>query len=255
MIRRITAPAAAMLIALTSLPALAFGPQEFGAGAIEIDDIIGRLDVTVDSNARAVTVAVTGPERRLREVTVRQEGNKVVIDQEHTRGNYDEDDWVSVRITAPPGTALKIDDFIGEGKVGDLAGPVDIASVTSGKLTIGHVTTANIHVNGSGDVAVGTIDNGLTIGISGSGTVKTGTTRGPVSLEISGSGDIDIASVDGPLSTEINGSGNVALRGGRADPFAVNISGSGDVLMEGTVKNQSIRQSGSGQVQVKGGGA
>jgi hypothetical protein len=244
----------ATALCLLPLPAFAFGPQSYNASAVKIDGVYGKLDVTV-ANTDKVTVEVTGPEKRVAEVSVNTSGGTLVIEQNNSRdgrtwrGN---DDQIQVNVRLPAGTALEIDDFIGDGKVGDLRGPLEVDDIVSGSLTIGHVTTAKLSVSGSGKIKVGDIDRSLVVEIDGSGSVTTGSTQGEVKLEINGSGDIDIARVNGPVATSVNGSGDINLRAGIADPLAASISGSGQVTLDGVARNQAINNNGSGTVKITG---
>lgn len=247
---------AATALVAVSVPALAFGPQDYTARGISVDGVVGTLDVTVIPGPGPVTVAISGPEARIDRVSVRQDGDRVVLEQDNsdrrTWRDSDRDLWIAVKVTLPAGSGLTVEDFIGEGRVGDLRGPLAVDDMTSGTLTVGDVTTASLDVSGSGDITVGAISGDLAVDINGSGKVKTGPTAGAVTLEIDGSGDIEIASVSGPVAAEINGSGDIALRGGRADPLSVSIAGSGDLTLDGTAGSQSISQSGSGKVTITG---
>lgn len=245
----------ATALSLTALPALAFGPQDFSAREVTIDGIVGRLEVRVDSGASKVTASVSGPERWLDKVTVKLDGDDLhIVQKDHPRERFwrDKDDWVTVQLTVPAGTKLDIDDFSGEGTVGDLRGALSIDGMSSGRLTVGRVTTAKVSIDGSGDVSLGDVDRDVDVEINGSGSVKTGRTAGKADLEINGSGAIDLANANGPINAEINGSGDINIHGGVADPLAVEINGSGSVLMDGVARNQNIEQSGSGKVRITG---
>lgn len=242
-------------LALTALPALAFGPQDYAVREVTVQGLVGRLEVKVDSGASKVTASVSGPARWADTVQVRKEGDDLIIEQKDAprdRRWRDKDDWVTVQLTVPAGAKLEIDDFSGEGTIGDLRGPLSVDGMASGKLTVGRVTTAAIGIDGSGDVSLGDIDRDVTVEINGSGSVVTGRTAGQTKLEINGSGEITLAYANGPVSAEINGSGDIRIQAGVADPLAVEINGSGSVLLDGVARNQSIEQSGSGNVRVTG---
>lgn len=247
---------AATALVAVSLPALAFGPQDYDVRAVAVDGVVGTLEVTVVPAGGRVTVAVTGPQARVDRVTVQPDGDRVVVEQDNSdRRSWrdsDRDLWVTVKITVPEGASLAVEDFIGEGRVGNLRGNLQVDDMTSGTLTVGDVRNAQLGVSGSGDITVGAVAGDLAVEIDGSGEVKTGPAAGSVSLEINGSGDIEVASVNGAVAAEVNGSGDIALRGGRADPLSVAISGSGDLTLDGTAGSQSINQSGSGKVTITG---
>lgn len=255
MIRRAAILTTAAL-ALLATPALAFGPQEFTAKSVEVDGVLGTLEVVVDKAATKVTASVTGPERWLQEVTVRQQGDRLVVEQKDQPDGMrrwdDRKDWVAVRLTVPVGTALEVEDFTGEGTVGDLGAALLVDDMTAGRLAVGNVATAKIGISGSGDIVLGDVARDLSVEINGSGDVRTGRTSGQLEVEINGSGDVEVARVDGPVKVEVNGSGDVSLKAGTADPLAVAIAGSGDVTLDGVARNQAISKAGSGDVRVTG---
>lgn len=245
----------ATALCLLPLPAFAFGPQSYDASAVKVDGVYGKLDVAVDAGTDKVTVEVTGPEKRVAEVTVNASRGTLIIEQKNTRNGRNwrgDDDQIQVTIRLPAGTGLEIEDFIGDGRVGDLRGPLEVDDIVSGSLTVGHVTTAKLSVSGSGKIKVGDIARTLDVEINGSGSVTTGRTEGDVKLEINGSGDIDIARVNGPVAASVNGSGDINLRAGIADPLATAIAGSGKVTLDGIARNQAFNNNGSGTVKVTG---
>ena len=245
----------AAALSLSALPALAFGPQDFTARDVSVKNLIGRLDITVTAGADKVTASVTGPERMVADVTVRQQGKELVIEQSRPSkrlGTISREDWVDVKITVPAGTALAVSGFIGEGNVGDLEAPLSIASHTSGTFRAGHVTTAAIGIAGSGDIWLARVDNNVSADIAGSGSIQTGETAGKVTVDIRGSGKLTMDRVDGPMAIAIKGSGNVIVKSGTIDPLSASIMGSGKLVIDGTVRNRSISSLGSGTVIING---
>ena len=245
----------ATALTLVSLPALAFGPQDYAAKEVTVKGVVGRLSVKVDSGASKITASVTGPDRWLALVEVRQEGSDLVISQKDKGRNWrmnGKEDWIDVQVTVPVGTRLEIDEFTGEGTVGDLRGAFSVDGMNSGKLSVGHVSTASVGIDGSGDVMLGDVDRDVSLEINGSGSITTGRTAGNTALEINGSGEITLAHANGPINAEINGSGDIRIKSGVADPLAVEINGSGSLLLDGIARNQSVEQSGSGSVKVTG---
>lgn len=245
----------AAALSLSALPALAFGPQDFTASEVSVKNLVGRLDITVVPGADKVTANVTGPDERVADVTVRQKGKELVIEQSRPWRHVDKitrEDWVDVKITLPAGTPLAVSGFIGEGKVGDLRAPLRIESHTSGTFRAGHVTTAAIAISGSGDIRVGKVDNNFSADIAGSGSIQTGETAGKVAADIRGSGKFTLDRVDGPMAIAIKGSGDVIVKSGTIDPLTVSVVGSGKVVIDGTVRSHSINRMGSGAVIING---
>lgn len=242
-------------LSLTALPALAFGPQDYTAKEVTVQGMVGYLTVKVDDSVSKVTATVTGPAKQVSLVKVTLEGTDLVIEQESRQRSMrwqDKDDWITIDLRVPTGTKLEIDEFVGEGTVGNLRAALSVDGMTAGSLTVGSVTTADVGIDGSGDVKISDIDRDVSVSINGSGSVNAGRTAGKLDLQINGSGDVDIATISGAVKVEINGSGDVNLRGGIADPLDIDINGSGSVLVDGVARNQSIQQSGSGTVRITG---
>jgi hypothetical protein len=210
-------------------------------------------------------------------IRVTARGGKLNISQEHPGHVWNWREWfefkrhkrerVSLALTAPRGTPLRIDDFVGEFNVGDLQSPVHI-SAAAAKGSIGNVQSARIELAGSGNVDVGTVSEQLHIEIAGSGTVKAGASAGatveiggsgdaklgPVlgglKVEIAGSGDVHVASVNGPTTIETAGAGNVRIDTGEANPFKVEVLGAGNVVFGGEAVNPRVTALGSGNVSI-----
>lgn len=245
----------ACLLSLTALPAAAFGPESFQAREVKVKNVFGRLDVTVVEGAGSVEARVTGPQKRLDEVTVRMERGVLVIDQDRPRREFslrDRDDMIQVTLTVPAGTALTVADFIGEGQVGDLRGPLTLDDMHDGRFTAGDVSTAKIAIAGDADITLGRVDRDLATTIKGDGHIRSGATTGKVEVKIHGDGEVDLARVQGSLAISIHGRGNIDVAEGRIDPLAVSIVGDGDVTVKGTVGQPSISRIGGGKVTVNG---
>lgn len=264
---------ATAILALATSPALALERQSHDARAVTIDGVLGMLEIAVDASATQVTVEAEGPQRWLDALRLERSSDRLELVQKDRPNRISgKDDWITVRMTVPAGTALTVSDHVGDGRIGDLAGPLKITALHSGDLQIGRVTvlelgisgsgdisvaaadTARVRISGSGDVTLGDIGGDLSVSISGSGDARMGRTTGSVDLSIAGSGDIRVAEVTGPVTASISGSGNIAIDGGTIDPLSVSIAGSGDVQVKADVRNQTIQNSGSGRVAIGGNG-
>jgi hypothetical protein len=250
---------AVLLALLATAPltgALALDSRPYQATSLSIDGVVGKLIVTVDRSASSITLGATGPTEPLGRVTVKQSGDAVTLVQEQPANSWnnssDKSKWITVTATVPAGTRFVVDGFVGEGTVGDLAGPLEVDDLYSGTLTVGAVSTAKVDISGSGDVKIGDIERDLKVDIDGSGDVTTGRAPGRVQLRINGSGNITVAAVSGPVETEINGSGDIKLAAGQADTLRVEIAGSGSFTLDGVALAQEISQSGSGKVSITG---
>ncbi len=168
----------------------------------------------------------------------------------------------------PKGTAIDIDDLVGNATIGDTLGRVDF-SATATKTKIGHVSSAKVTMEGTGEASVAQVDGPLEISIEGSGKVMAGHVGkvkadlegsgeanlgqidGGLSLEIDGSGSLSATKVNGPVKIEVAGAGDVKIADGVADPFHVEIAGAGDVYFGGLAVNPHIDAVGAGSVHIK----
>ncbi len=245
---------------------------------VEISDVYGSVRVMV-SDRGPVTLVMGGSKPLLDNIHVTSTGGLLSISEEHANRVWDWHEWfnfkpnqrrekVTLQITAPKGTSLDVDDFVGDINVGDLEGPVKIgAAAATG--TIGNVSRADIELAGSGKLAIGTVAQQLRIEIAGAGTVDAGASGGasveiagsgdshlgPVlgslRVEIAGSGDVTAASVNGPTDIETAGSGSIKIDTGEANPLKVEILGAGDFTFGGEAVDPSISVMGSGNVTIK----
>jgi len=119
----------------------------------------------------------------------------------------------------------------GDWTAGPVNGPLNLGVAGSGDVKVSGAGWAEVHVSGSGDVALGEV-------------------RGALTTAISGSGDVSAASINGPLDARISGSGDVKIHGGRATTMRVHIAGSGDVTLKGPADSLEASIAGSGDVNV-----
>jgi len=271
------APAAPQAPPVYSGPVITGPTQRFDVKSIEINDLFGTVRVNV-SNAGPVTLALSGPKGAIDKIKVLNAGGALRINEEHMEHVWNWREWfdfkhdrrerVTVNLTAPKGTNLVMDDFVGEFTVGDLDAPVKIGAAAA-KGTIGNVQRATIELAGSGNIQIGTVTEQLKIEIAGSGSVKAGasggasieisgsgdTTLGPVlgalKVEIAGSGDVQAASANGACSIETAGAGNIRIDTGECNPLKVEMLGSGDLVFGGEAVNPDITAMGSGNVTLK----
>jgi hypothetical protein len=175
---------------------------------------------------------------------------------------------LQIRISAPLGTPVEIEDMVGRVVAGDLDAPLSLEG-SSLDARFGRVTTARVSVAGSGKIQLGAVQQALDVEVAGSGKldvasaasarveiagggdVKVGPIAGGLRSEVAGSGDIRVASINGPLDVEIAGSGSVYVDGGRAAPLKAEIAGSGDVVFNGQAVDPNISIYGSGSVKVR----
>lgn len=270
MISKITAQALGLglLAGLASGPAGAIeGPfsSSYRASELRLENLAGRVEIQVGGSN--VTVAITGKPEELAAIEVTTSGSTVTIESSKHRRRVSGDpaELALFKISVPKGTDLSVDGLIGEAEIGDLGGDLKF-EVSAVDAQIGNVSTAALHVSGSGDIHLGNVAGELIIEIAGSGSVEAGNAdsaevsiagSGDVSIgdvrrglkaEIAGSGDIQVKSVNGPVSAELAGSGDVSIDAGRANPLSVEIIGSGDFDFGGEAVDPEISVMGSGSV-------
>jgi len=276
------AAVAGMLIA----PALADGNwvtwphKTYDAHKVALSDIVGTL--TIDVKDGPVTLDVSGTKTAVDGVDVSTDNGTLSIEGAHERSLvWDWRNWfnfsdvnqpnhskLNLHLTVPKGTAIDIDDLVGNATIGDTLGRVDF-SATATKTKIGHVSSAKVTMEGTGEASVAQVDGPLEISIEGSGKVTAGRTGkvkadlegsgeaelGPIdgglSLEIDGSGSLSATKVNGPVKIEVAGAGDVKIADGVADPFHVEIAGAGDVYFGGLAVNPHVDAVGAGSVHIK----
>ncbi|HTP78107.1 MAG TPA: DUF2807 domain-containing protein [Rhizomicrobium sp.] len=256
--------------------------KSFATKGLDVEDVVGDVRVTVQDGP--MKLDVSGSKELVAGLTVRNEGGSLTIDGSNSV-SYNVWDWrhwfdfshindtdhgghLSIKVTVPKGTPVKISDLIGNAAIGDTYGPVDLESVSS-NATIGKVTQAKISLGGSGKIAVADVSGDLELDIAGSGRItaghagnvradiagsgdaQIGSVSNGVTVDIAGSGDFTAAKVNGPVHVDIAGSGNVKIADGVADPLKVDILGAGDLYFGGVAVNPSISAMGSGNVHLK----
>ena len=276
----------AAVAALLILPARADSnwvtrPQKsYDANSIRIDDLVGTLTVSVKPSG-PVTVEIAGTRERVQGLEVAKDGKTLVIHGAQINAVWDWHKWfdfsahqsmqpksLQVKIAVPKGTALNVNDMIGDATIGDTMGPLTFeAAATTAK--IGRVGEAKLSMAGSGRIDVAEVNGPLSLEIAGSGKIHVGHS-GPVRAEVAGAGDtqlgdiagglkVEIAgsgnvaalSVNGPVKVEIAGSGSIKIANGKADPLRVEIMGSGNFDFGGTAVDPHLEAFGSGRVKLK----
>jgi len=272
----------ALVGAALTLPAVAdnwsVGPtKNFDVRAVNVHDIVGNLSIGVRDGGPA-TVQVSGTKVRVDATSVRQEGGTLVVVGQNYEQVWDWRHWfdfsgdynrggLSVKITLPRGSDVRVDDLIGDAEIGDTMGPLHFSAVSTNS-TIGRVSDAHVSLAGSGKVTIGDIAGDLHAETAGSGKIITGTTKsvhadvagsgaietgainGGLNLDIAGSGDFSAARVSGSTHIDIAGSGSVRIASGEADPLHVDILGSGNVYFGGTAVDPHVSGFGSGSVKL-----
>lgn len=227
---------------------------------LEVKDLIATDVEIIPYNGSKVEVIKNGYKGHIDDIKVYEADNVVVVEEEGVQGggssisvstihsasvslistsnrsssvvigNSSDENDTKVTIKVPKGFPVSISDIDGLSTVGDTEGPFQVNS-SMGDVRAGSVGDTMINIQGSGDVRINEVKDGLSVSIQGSGDVKVK------------KGEVDF------LNVNIQGSGG-AKYGGRATNATLTVMGSGDIDVE-YVKNKPITKSmGSGDIQV-----
>ena len=246
-------------------------PASFEASALRIENLVGVLEIEVGQSA-AMTVARAGTDDLLEEIEMEVDDGVLVIKRDKSLLDRPpketfkwRDRYPTVTVRVPAGTAVEIQEAIGQAVIGNLNGPL-VVNATWLAAEVGDVSEAEVELSGRASLALGQVAGTLRATLntsgelvagflgaaeiqkSGSGDLAIGAVTGGLNYESAGSGDAAIGSVSGPLDATINGSGNLAIGAGRAEPLVVKIAGSGDFVLAGEAVDPDLTVSGSGRV-------
>ena len=276
----------AAVAALLTLPAMAgdgdwtSGPwRGFDTHSVKIDTLVGKLRVEVKPQSN-ITIQVSGTKSRVGEVTVRANGDQLVVSSESDEGVWDWRNWLNfndthnstkdldVHIVVPKGTDIDVRDMIGDATIGDTMGNMHFEAVAS-NANIGRSKEAHLSMAGSGKINIADVAGDLHMDIAGSGKIKAGSAsdvhadvagsgsaemgaiNGGLHLDIAGSGDFAATKVNGPVHVGIVGAGSVNIPQGVANPLHVDIMGAGNFIFGGEAVDPHISALGSGRVKIR----
>ncbi|EMD82149.1 head GIN domain-containing protein [Pacificimonas flava] len=219
----------AAVAATVAVPADA-ATRSYDVGAFEKIGVRGAYDVVVRSGQTA-SVRAEGDEDDLAHLVVRNDGDKLIVEREKTRGIslWDNEGPVRVLVTVPQ---LNGADLAGSGDLvvdrmeGDSVG---LSLAGSGNLKVGAIEAerAKLNIAGSGDLTAGGSCSSGSVSIAGSGDVLgQNLTCRTVSVSVAGSGNVQIRATD-TAKASIMGSGDVTITGGAKCRSSV--MGSGDL--------------------------
>lgn len=283
--------AAAAMAALFSAAAAqdTLGAQERqfdGVDSLIISNFTGRIEVAIGGDR--FSASMSGGSKGL-PVEVSQNGAMLTLEAPERARNYRVHkeinwrrhgdkafgiflaDYPVLKITAPEGAALELEDAITIASVGDLNGALLIDGGYVDAI-VGNVATADVGVHGSGDILLGAVSDDLKASVHGSGDIDV-KSAGASELSVHGSGDIRIGEISGETKINVHGSGDIAtgdiggdvkiaIHGsGDVDTGAVengavfSIHGSGDIAMRSINGPAEARIRGSGNIDIGGGRA
>lgn len=250
------------LFALTAMfnGALA-APQEFTrVDSISITDFTGRIVVEVRNGA--VTADIVQGDRTY-DTDLSQDGTQLLIEGEERPRRYNVsreinwrrhgdkafeiflEDYPTLIISAPAGTALDLDDAISIASIGDLDGDLIIDGGFV-EVTAGNMASADVSVHGPGDIILGAVRNTLEASVHGSGDISA-ETAGDSDLSVHGSGNISVGDVSGEAEMAVHGSGDIET-GDIARGLSASIHGSGDIKAGAAAQAGEFSIHGSGDI-------
>lgn len=245
---RMQIPALAGILPVSAAAPAATAPvrpidQTFQVRRVHLDDLIAVVEVVTVAQPGPVRVQINGKPDFLKEIRILAVGDEVLVRQDvkedeawfpwNMFNKWSQDrrsEDLRVRITAPVGTPLEVEDMIGQLTGGDLDAPVQLGGHAL-EARIGRVQSAKVDISGAGDIRIASVKETFGVDIAGAAEVHVGQASGPVSVDIAGSGEVTVDS-------------------GRATSFDVEISGAGEVTFLGDVVNPNIEINGSGTVTV-----
>lgn len=138
---------------------------------------------------------------------------------------------VKVTVKVPQGAPVNANRVLGNVVIGDTNGPLT-ASVQGDNVFAGCVTSAQLTVQGSGDVRIKEVN-------------------GTVMAQVQGSGDIEIERGSMPsLTATVQGSGDINV-GGSATTASLTVMGSGDIRVAHVQQRPMESVMGSGDIRVR----
>lgn len=138
---------------------------------------------------------------------------------------------VKITVKVPQGTPVAANRVLGNVVIGDINGPLT-ASVQGSDVYAGRVTSAQLSVQGSGDVRIKEVN-------------------GAVMAQVQGSGDIEIERGTMPsLTATVQGSGDINV-GGTATTASLTVMGSGDIRVAHVQQRPMESVMGSGDIRVR----
>lgn len=254
-------------------------PRSFAVHELKLDNLVATVTVSVADGP--VTLQLSGNKDRLQNLTIRQEGDTLRVYGKKVHEVWNWHDWfdfshttsrnpesLQVHLNVPRGTPLTVDGLVGNARIGDTMGPLNL-EVVSSHTTVGRVGGAKLSLAGSGQIDAAEINGPLKIEVAGSGRINVGRSdavnadlagagdahfgdiRGGLKLDIAGSGSATANSVNGPVKVDIAGSGSVKIASGEANPLHLDIMGSGNFDFGGMAVDPHLSAMGSGSVRLK----
>lgn len=186
------------------------------------------------------SVLAIGNEAALEKLSVRVDGDLLVVGRNEGKGGFKDDD-LHVQVRMPKLQQITVS---GSGDVHASA--------------FGQTGDLLLELTGSGNIYLESVAQAttLTVQLVGSGDVKAASVNvaGTTKLSLTGSGDVEVTGSTNLLEADLLGSGDVKAGGlSTAQGGKLSLMGSGDVVLANTA-NFEVRAMGSGEVRTRGQG-
>lgn len=138
---------------------------------------------------------------------------------------------VKVTVKVPQGAAVEAKRVLGKVSIGDTNGPL-MATVQGNNLHAGRVASAQLTVQGSGDIHIQEVNGAVLAQVQGSGDIEiVDGDMSSLTATVQGSGDIKVGGSVSMAVLTVQGSGDIRVAHARQRPLQ-NIMGSGDIRVQ-----------------------
>jgi hypothetical protein len=121
----------------------------------------------------------------------------------------------------------------------------------SGDLTVGRVGALVLNVTGSGDTTVDAASGTVALNSDASGSIRIRELDGTLQTHLNGSGDLVIGTIHaGAADITIDSSGDAVIGKGTIADLHARLSGSGDLVVAATAVNADLEASGGGDIKI-----
>jgi hypothetical protein len=253
-------------VAALMIVASAAHAEDMGDYQVRVEHAAARL-VVIPEARNNVSVSVSHGPSRLPQLSVRQEGDHVVVEGGLTEGPFGGErirctGSYTVTHVGPLTHTLDSRAVIvgGVGRVAFQDLPVITARVPLNARVagasavfgeVGRTESLKVANAGCGDWTVGDVRGRLTVSQAGSGDVHAGA-AGALTAKLAGSGDLGAGPIGGDAEVAVAGSGDVTL-GAVTGALTAKLAGSGDIALASVGGPVQASMAASGDVRIHGG--
>lgn len=172
-----------------------------------------------------------------------------------TTSGFTHEELPQFSFSIPEWCALDLEAYGGNWNItGTTKMPAEIILQGSSNVKVGTLENGgSVIVRGSGQFEAHTISGEQFVGrIQGSGDIKINNLKAKgTSLNVQGSGDVNIKTIETDLAdVNVQGSGDVSINGGTIQNLTSNLRGSGDISISAPATNANLSLQGSGDMKI-----